>query len=362
MKIYTRLIIHFVSTLFLFFLFFVLMYILLLFSFSYLSDTFIWFKRLDYSMVKAVYVVFIALIFCLWYGWYAGAPLFHLLEWLKQLASGTYEEPKLKERFYKRTKIRKLHRSYQVYDELILHMRRLTSKLNQNEIARIELEEMRKDWIAGVSHDMKTPLSYIKGYTAMMLSPDYAWTEEEKEKFIRIIQEKALYIEQLIEDFQISQSTPTLSAKKQDIVEFIRCTVIDIANNPQAQHYQFSFHAEVHRIYTCFDEKLMLRIFYNLLMNTIIHNPMGTKIHTNVELKEQVLITISDNGIGINQKNVQHLFDRYYRGTSTDTPEAGTGLGMFIVQQLISAHGGTIEVKSIKGKGTTFLIYFPIQS
>ena len=105
----------------------------------------------------------------------------------------------------------------------------------------------------------------------------------------------------------------------------------------------------------------MHRALQNLIMNAIIHNPEGTNIHIKIEKEKEhfVSITISDDGVGMNQVIVENLFNKYYRGTTTNVSKFGTGLGMAIVKNLIHAHGGHIKVESEESVGTTIQIILP---
>ena len=104
----------------------------------------------------------------------------------------------------------------------------------------------------------------------------------------------------------------------------------------------------------------MHRAFSNLLVNSIVHNPPGTKITVQLAEGQMAEIQIADNGSGMDEEDTKHLFDRYYRGTSTDTHVGGTGLGMAIVKQIITAQGGSVQVESEPGKGTVFLVRLPL--
>jgi signal transduction histidine kinase len=230
---------------------------------------------------------------------------------------------------------------------------------------RKKLEEMRKEWTAGVTHDLKTPLSYIQGYSTMLLSDEHQWTIEDQKKFITIIQEKANHINQLIEDlsdtFRFENNTVQPKLQQFDIVSFVKKVMNDVSQQPAARCKQFRFVAHDEEIFYLFDEELIKRSLINLLMNSIIHNPPNTNITVTVQRNTKLSITISDNGNGMNEEEKNNLFQRYYRGTSTSTPIGGTGLGMAIAKQFITVHQGTIDVQSSIGKGTTIVIHLPKQ-
>lgn len=173
-------------------------------------------------------------------------------------------------------------------------------------------------------------------------------------------------MEDLIQDLslviQLNRADGTLPLQKtnQDMVEFTKRVVADISNNPQASSYHLHFETDTPVIYVQFDPKYMQRILQNLLMNSIIHNPEPADIYVQLADKgDHAAIRIMDNGVGMPASTVEHLFQQYYRGTTTDSSSDGTGLGMAIVYKLIQAQDGTITVESKPSQGTSFEIRLP---
>ncbi|NWN96602.1 MAG: hypothetical protein HLX45_03405, partial [Bacillus sp. (in: Bacteria)] len=123
-------------------------------------------------------------------------PLFFFIRWIDQLSLGVFNKPDTIKNF-SLNKIR-----FSPFLELKSKLDGLTDQLNAAEKERKELEETRKNWTAGVTHDLKTPLSYIKGYAAMLRS-EHKWDEEEIKEFAKIIEDKSLYMEQLIDDLSV---------------------------------------------------------------------------------------------------------------------------------------------------------------
>ena len=110
-----------------------------------------------------------------------------------------------------------------------------------------------------------------------------------------------------------------------------------------------------------FDEKLFTRAFQNLIINAFVHGGKDTKVTVQITALEcEFHITVSDNGKGMNAVETDRLFERYYRGTNTESKTEGTGLGLAIAKNIIELHGGTISVSSTPDIGTSFLICFPV--
>lgn len=296
------------------------------------------------------------------YGWHIGKPLFRIISWINHLAEGSYVTPESTKQMYNK-KTGKLKGPYRLYKDVFLNIEHLTNRLREIENEREQLEKMKREWMAGISHDLKTPLTYITGYSALMLSSDHEWSEEEKEKFLQEIQQKGDHMKELIEDlnlsFRLHDSQIPLKKEEINIIEFTRRMIADMTNDPRSEHYHFSFHADKTNIIIPIDTKLLHRSLQNLFMNAVLHNPVETKIHTSILLKDTVHIIIEDTGVGMDEMTVQNLFKQYYRGTTTNVSNEGTGLGMAIAQKIITAHGGTIQVNSEIEKGTTIHITLP---
>lgn len=317
-------------------------------------------------------VIFVMVILMLIFGtfWYAnkfGVPLLTLMKWIQNLGAGKYEQPlDLHQRPIMLNKKGKLKRKYRLYKDLIKTLSHLTETLHQNETDRKKMTQTREEWISGLSHDLKTPLSSIAGYAQMLESEDYVWTKTETREFAGTIAEKSTYMMELLEDLMLSyrlknQALP-IAKEAVDINEFIRRTIIHFINDPANNDKEFIFRPHDETVIASIDHKWFQRVIDNLLANAVKYNPAGTKIIVTISLIEQHLmtITIEDDGIGMDKETLDKLFQRYYRGTNTSESSNGTGLGMAITKQLIQLHGGSINVKSAPQKGTIVRLIFPI--
>lgn len=241
-----------------------------------------------------------------------------------------------------------------MYKEVFEQMNILSSQLRSNEEERVELEKRKQQWVAGVSHDLKTPLSYIEGYAAMLTAQEYDWSDEERRSFSMSISEKVTEMKQLIQDLnasmQLKESPLPVQLEKEDIVEFLRSAVIDIANHPSAEQYEFSFTSMEATCIMSFDSKLLGRALQNFLINAIIHNPPGTHVSMEVNKENDKLhISIEDDGIGMNPnecKQVSH----------------SEGHGIPIAKSFIEAHNGTLHILSGSKAGTRMEISLPLNN
>ncbi|WP_100331034.1 sensor histidine kinase [Bacillus xiapuensis] len=284
-------------------------------------------------------------------------PLFFFIRWIDQLSLGVFKMPDTIKNF----SFNKMRVS--PFWELKLKLDGLTQQLNAAEKERKELEETRKNWTSGVTHDLKTPLSYIKGYAAMLRS-EHKWDEAEIKEFAKIIEEKSLYMEQLINDlsavYEFDKMQIPLNLRTANLVAFVENVLKDLRQYPMADDYPIHLNVKDEGdILLSFDQTLLKRSLENFIMNAIYHNPRGTTISVSIETTEgSVLIGIKDDGIGMDDKTIQQLFNQYYRGTATDKSPLGSGLGMSIAKQFIEKQGGQIKVESELNKGTEINILF----
>ncbi|WP_084134426.1 sensor histidine kinase [Paenibacillus harenae] len=283
-------------------------------------------------------------------GWYLWKPVYFFMSWIKCLANGQYDFPRRWAEIHSR-KRGSLKFPYAVYKELFEHIQMLAGTLQNNEKALRESEQMKQVWIRGISHDLKTPLTYISGYSAMLTNPEYQWSEAEKREFLSVIQQKAAHLQELVQDLNENiQGHIPLLPETADIVEFVRRAVADVSSAPWANGYHFRMDSEPYPIPVSCDPKLMMRAIRNLLVNAVVHNPEGTKITVRVALLQDGMteIRIEDNGIGFSETLVKN--------TAEITSSGRSGLGLSIAKQLIEAHGGQFIVASKPGEGTSLSI------
>ncbi len=319
----------------------------------------------DYENLLVLWIFGISTLICIAvFGWYFGGPLGFIMTWIQQLSQENYSQPNGFSKIYNRK--RKLRMRFMLYQEVLEHLQSLSAKLKAAEIERAQVEQAKQEWIAGISHDLKTPLTYITGYSTLLLNDQYEWLKEEAHSFIQEIADKGKHMEELIQDLSLVIQLNNTNGKlplhktKHDIVEFTKRIVANISNYPQAEKYILHFQADKSSINLDFDTKYMQRILQNILMNSIIHNPQNTDIYTHIFDSDQfVEIHIVDNGVGMSPEMTENIFQQYYRGTTTDTSSEGTGLGMAIVYNLVQAHCGTISIESELAIGTTFTITLP---
>lgn len=267
-------------------------------------------------------------------------PVKSIIGGVEDLAGGNYES------YYKEKGI---------YKPVFNKLNNLADTLKSNERERKKIESMRNEWIANISHDIKTPLASIKGYAELM-SSGYDIEVDEVSQYAEIIDSKANYIKELVDDLNLTMKLKdgysNISREEKNIVSLVRGCIIDILNNPKYNNVYIDFNLKEDNIVLKIDELLMKRAINNLLYNSIIHNNEDVSIKVNIILDEKTHIIIEDNGRGISEEDLKYIFERYYRGTNTGYAHKGSGLGMAISRDIVKAHNGDIKVESNIGSGT----------
>lgn len=223
-----------------------------------------------------------------------------------------------------------------------------------------KLEQIRKDFVANVSHELKTPVTSIKGFAETLI--DGAMNEPSlREKFLTIILKESERLQSLIQDLlelsKIEQQYFQLNWTKANITEAVEEAVTLLKE--KAQKKEVSLHFFSDGVLTIDgDAERLKQIAINLMTNAIVYTPAGG--HIAVSLAEDgdwVTLQVSDSGIGITEEEIPRIFERFYRvDRARSRNSGGTGLGLAIVKHLVEAHHGRIEVDSEPGKGTTFTI------
>ncbi|WP_369436299.1 sensor histidine kinase [Lysinibacillus fusiformis] len=276
-------------------------------------------------------------------------PLVYVISRIEHLAQFDYR--KLSDKKVHHQKTGKLKRKFKLFQPVDESLNHLSDRLASNERQIKQSEQLREEWITGLSHDLKTPLSSIYGYSTMLASGDYEWTNDEMRAFAKTMQEKATYMDALIQDLTYTYQLKNKAIKLEKVSLALSSWLQQFADNQVCVRVYGDVLLDA-------DELLLKRILDNLITNAKKYTPNDTKVSVEGQnTSEGVMLTIADQGPGIPQKELDNLFERYYRGTNTTDDTTGTGLGLAITKQLIDLHNGTISVNS-DARGTVFVVKF----
>lgn len=310
-------------------------------KYTFIEETDTMLKLMRYSIISMLVVDFlISIVFGYIFSKGLTKPVKNIIGAIDDLHNGDYDI------YYKEKGL---------YSNVFKKLNNLSHKLKDNELERKKIDKMRDDWIANISHDIKTPLSSIKGY-AEFLEEDYDFSNEEVKTYAEIISNKSNYIKELVDDLNLNMKLKNnksiLNKEKVNIVTLVKNSVIDILNDSKYSEADIRFECSEDKIFTDIDKVLMKRVFNNIIYNALIHNDENVRITVSVYKSDKIHILISDNGKGISKENLENIFNRYYRGTNTGEAHKGSGLGMSIAKEIVSAHSGEIILNSELGKGT----------
>jgi len=236
-----------------------------------------------------------------------------------------------------------------------------------------KLERMRSEFVANVSHELKTPVAAVKGFAETLLSGSVK-EESTAKSFLQIIYDESERLNRLIGDIlelsKIESKREPLHLAPIELNEFLSSIIEMMKPEAQKKEISLSLHAPS-GIYIEGDEDRLRQVFLNLLSNAIIYTPEHGKVKVDLETigeqgehedeYDRVAISVTDTGIGIPKKDLPRIFERFYRvDKARSRSSGGTGLGLSIVKHLVELHGGTIHVESDLGYGSKFTVELPV--
>ena len=235
-----------------------------------------------------------------------------------------------------------------------------------HDISKIKrLENIRKDFVANVSHELKTPLSAIIGYSETLLAKDLSEDKERQKEFTEIIHSHATRLGNIVEDLlkisEIEAGCPVLDLTDIEIKGIVERTALILEKEIKEKKLDLTieFPESIPRVKA--GENALEQVFLNLLDNAIKYTPDNGKIEIRAsEENDFVKIEVSDTGVGIPAKDLSRIFERFYRVDKARSREiGGTGLGLSIVKHLVESMGGRVWAESRINKGSTFFFTLP---
>lgn len=249
-------------------------------------------------------------------------------------------------------------------EKIANNLEKLTLELKENSNQHYQFEQSRKELIAKITHDLKTPLTSIKGYIEA-LEDNINNDEETYFKYLEVINEKSDKLNLLIDDLllfsQLDLDNFTYDKKQVNSKEFIENFAFNKDLELKDQRIDFILKRPIIATTIFIDPKRMLQVFENIVSNakkfTKDYIAMSTTIN-----KSYLIIQIEDNGLGIDPKHQPHIFELFYKtdNSRSEPSKMGSGLGLNISKQIVEAHGGKITLESKPNEKTKFSIYIPL--
>lgn len=227
-----------------------------------------------------------------------------------------------------------------------------------------ELDRLRTALLASVSHELRTPLTSIKGLSSSLVQPDIQWDPETQQEFLRIIDHESDILTHIVNDLmemsQIEAGIMRLEKTRSTVGSIVRQIKDHLDGLVQRHRFEVRIPDDLPSIYV--DEIRMGEVITNLVQNAVSYSEPGTPIILEAHRNDgEILVSVTDQGIGIGPEHIGKIFDRFYRLESgVARRRGGTGLGLSICKAIVEQHNGRIWVESERGKGSKFTFTIPL--
>ena len=224
-------------------------------------------------------------------------------------------------------------------------------------------DAMKSQLLSTVSHELRTPLASIKGFATTLLRQDVKWDETAQRDFLRIIEEEADRLTEIIDNLldmsQIEAGALRITKEPTALRPLIRSVVDEMRMRTEAHYFVVDLPVELPRVWI--DPRRIRQVLTNLIGNAIKYSPRG-QITVACEVQnDHVVVSVTDQGEGIPPQYLDKIFERFFQVDSTTKRRVGgIGLGLSIARSIIEAHDGKIWVESTLGQGSTFYFTLPL--
>lgn len=245
--------------------------------------------------------------------------------------------------------------------EVCIAFEEMRIKLKDQIEVSMQYEKDNKELLSNISHDLKTPITAIKGYVEG-IRDSVADTPEKMDKYIRTIYNKATDMDKLIDELflfsKLDSNSMNYSFAKLNLKDYFEDCVDDISLDLESRGISLAYYNHVPEdTIIIADPEQLKRVINNIVGNSVKYMESGRRGHIGIFIKDEsefVQIEIQDNGKGIAKKELPHIFERCYRtDASRNSSKGGSGLGLSIAKKIIEEHGGKIWANSVEGEGTT---------
>ena len=253
---------------------------------------------------------------------------------------------------------------------IILSDEFLGSVMIMHDITRqAELEQMKSEFISNVSHELRTPITSIKSYVDTLCNHGDKLEPEIYKEFLQIIDNEAdrlmFLINDVLELSRVEEGSRELEMLPLPIRQAAEYAIRAVNLMARDREIELSLEMEEELPLVNVNQESIERVVINLLTNSIKYTPVGGKIILKASLDKEaneVRVDVKDNGIGIPEECLEHIFERFYRVERKVHTIKGTGLGLTIVKKIVEKHGGHLAVESALGQGSTFSFFLPVSS
>lgn len=279
-------------------------------------------------------------------------PLHHLQKAAAEITQGNLNHPIVEE-------------GDEEIQELCRDLELMRLKLKGSIHTQLKYEDNRKLLISSISHDLKTPVTSIKGYVEGLLD-GIAHTPEKKEKYLKTIYSKALQVDTMIDDLllyaKLDMNQIPFNFERTDVEKFLEDGLLESEHEMEQSAIKLSFTSELkERRGILLDRERMRRVIMNILDNSrkYMDKELGLITVFLRETHTSLIIELRDNGSGVPEKDIPQIFERFYRSDTARSEIMGSGLGLAIAKQIVEGHEGRIWAISHRDEGTSIMISLP---
>ncbi len=245
----------------------------------------------------------------------------------------------------------------------ILEIKELSDTLNYTKNELNKTEELRRDLMANVSHDLKTPLTMIKAYAEMAKDLHSNNKEKQEEDMNTIISETdrlTILVNDILTLSKLETLTDELELSEFDLIELVNEIIIKYNVLKEQENYTFNFIHQNNKIIIKADRKRLSQVIYNLINNAINYTGKDNTVTIKISVQKDILVEIIDTGKGIKEEDIPYIWDKYYKNKKKHKRNLiGTGLGLSIVKNILENHHYDYGVNSKENKGSTFYFKIP---
>ncbi|MDO9556842.1 MAG: PAS domain S-box protein [Coriobacteriia bacterium] len=234
--------------------------------------------------------------------------------------------------------------------------------LVQDVTERLQLEQLKSSFVATVSHELRTPLTSIIGFTDLLVHMEVEQLSQRGPELLRKVRGHSVHMKQLVEELlevsMMQSEGLRLLKRPNDLEQVVRVHADTVERTPE---HRLSIDVTDDLPMCVCDAERLGRAVANLVSNAVKYSPDGGPVDVSVRKQgDEAVISVSDRGVGLAPEDVPRLFDRFTQGDMSSTRSfGGIGLGLFVADQIVKAHGGRIDVESRLGEGSTFTIRIP---
>ncbi|MBS1565403.1 MAG: response regulator, partial [Bacteroidetes bacterium] len=260
---------------------------------------------------------------------------------------------------------------YSRYRTMTALRKKLALEQEQQQVKRLqELEHQKLKFLTNLSHDFRTPISLISGPIEQLIDGEKTASKLDKLHMVSRNAKRLLnLVNQLLDFRKMEEQELTLQLSKGEFISFVKDVSESFKDLSERKHINFSFSSTVPRLEAMFDHDKIERILFNLLSNAFKFTLEGGSISVALECSatrrtdttEWITLKVMDSGIGIPKEKLDRIYDRFFQNDSSAAIlNYGTGIGLSITKEFVKIHGGTIDVESEPGNGSTFTIHIPL--